>query len=203
MIAIIDYGMGNLASVQNALMKLGYPTFTTNKAEDILEARGVILPGVGAFGDAIDNLRSLELDQTIYQIVDRKIPFLGICLGLQLLFSVSEENGLHQGLGILPGRVKRFELPSQYKIPHMGWNQVVTAQSARLFSGIPQDSHFYFVHSYHVVPEDHACIAGRCSYGYDFVCAVEKGNVMGTQFHPEKSSQRGLQILKNFGEMIN
>jgi len=195
--------MGNLASVQNALTKLGYQAFTTSKPGDIISARGVILPGVGAFGDAINNLRSLGLDQAIYEIVDRKIPFLGICLGLQLLFSESSENGVHKGLDILPGKVRRFQLSTEYKIPHMGWNQVATAPGSRLFAGIPQDSHFYFVHSYHVAPEDESCAAGRCSYGYEFVCAVEKENIMGTQFHPEKSSKRGLQILKNFGEMVN
>lgn len=202
MIAIIDYGMGNLASVQNALLKLGYETITTDKADEIEKARGVILPGVGAFEDAARNLRNLGLNKTIFKIIDRRVPFLGICLGLQLLFSESDENGLHQGLDIIPGRVERFELSARYKIPHMGWNQVKSVSGSRLFKEVPQESHFYFVHSYHVVPRDAAsCAAGICNYGYDFVCAVERENLMGAQFHPEKSSQRGMLILKNFGEM--
>jgi len=202
MIAIIDYGMGNLASVQNALLKLGYDTITTDKADEIEKARGVILPGVGAFEDAARNLRYLGLHKTIFRTIDRGLPFLGICLGLQLLFSESDENGLHKGLDIIPGRVERFQLPAQYKIPHMGWNQVKSVPGSRLFNGISRDSHFYFVHSYHVAPRDGAsCTAGICNYGYDFVCAVEVENLMGTQFHPEKSSSKGMQILKKFGEL--
>lgn len=202
MIAIIDYGMGNLASVQNALLKLGYETITTDKVDEIEKARGVILPGVGAFEDAARNLRDLGLNKTIYKIIDRRVPFLGICLGLQLLFSESDENGRHKGLDIIPGRVERFQLSAQYKIPHMGWNQVKSVPGSRLFNDVPQESHFYFVHSYHVVPRnDSACTAGTCNYGYDFVCAIEVENLMGTQFHPEKSSSKGMQILKNFGEM--
>ncbi|HWP96720.1 MAG TPA: imidazole glycerol phosphate synthase subunit HisH [Syntrophomonadaceae bacterium] len=202
MIAIIDYGMGNLASVKNAFIKLGYSAFTTDKAEEILQARGVVLPGVGAFGDCMNNIRQLGLDQTIHQVVERKTPFLGICLGFQVLFSESEENGLHRGLDILPGRVVRFELPRQYKVPQMGWNQVESTPDSRLFKGIPPGSHFYFVHSYYVVPDDPSCIAGRSQYGQEFVCAAERGNLMATQFHPEKSSRLGLQILKNFGELM-
>lgn len=202
MIAIIDYGMGNLASVQNALLKLGYETITTDKVDEIEKARGVILPGVGAFEDAARNLRDLGLNKTIYKTIDRRVPFLGICLGLQLLFSESDENGLHRGLDIIPGRVERFQLAANYKIPHMGWNQVENVAGSRLFNDVTQESHFYFVHSYHVVPRDeHSCAAGICNYGYDFVCAIELENLMGTQFHPEKSSQKGMQILKNFGEM--
>lgn len=201
MIAIIDYGMGNLGSVYNALLRLGYPAFTSDKADEIEKARGVILPGVGAFEDAIGSLRRLGLDQTIYRTIKKKVPFLGICLGLQLLFSESDENGRHKGLDILPGRVERFELPPQYKIPHMGWNQVHMSPASRLFEQVPQDSYFYFVHSYHVVPLEPSCIAGTCDYGKEFVCAVELDNLMATQFHPEKSSQKGMHILKNFGEM--
>lgn len=202
MIAIIDYGMGNLASVKNAFVKLGFSAFTTDKAGEILQARGVVLPGVGAFGDCIDNLRRLGLDRTIHEVVEREIPFLGICLGFQLLFTESEENGLHRGLDILPGRVVRFELPTQYKVPQMGWNQVESTPGSRLFKGIPQGSYFYFVHSYYVVPDDPDCIAGRSVYGHEFACAAEKGSIMATQFHPEKSSSLGLKILQNFGELI-
>lgn len=202
MIAIIDYGMGNLASVQNALLKLGYKTITTDKIDEIEKAQGVILPGVGAFEDAARNLRDLGLNKTIFKIIDRRVPFLGICLGLQLLFSESDENGCHRGLDIIPGRVERFQLPAQYKIPHMGWNQVQSVDGSRLFRSVSQDSHFYFVHSYHVVPgTGSSCTAGICNYGYNFTCAIEVENMMGTQFHPEKSSSKGMQILKNFGEM--
>lgn len=201
MIAIIDYGMGNLASVKNAFNKLGYDAEITSQAEEILNAERVVLPGVGAFEDAVANLRKLGLDQVIEQLVARDTPLLGICLGLQMLFTESEENGIHRGLDIIKGRVVKFELPAQYKVPHMGWNQVKTAPGSKLFKGIPENSHFYFVHSYYVVPEDKALVAGTSDYGRDFVCAVEKGRLFATQFHPEKSSELGLRILKNFGEI--
>lgn len=201
MIAIIDYGMGNLASVKNAFLKLGYEAETTCRPEEILQADRVVLPGVGAFADAIANIRSLGLDRTIHELVERGIPLLGICLGLQLLFTVSYENGLHQGLDIIPGQVKKFQLPPQYKVPQIGWNSIEVNPRSRLLAGIPSGSYFYFVHSYYVVPEDEVVVAARTDYGLKFVSAIERGNLFATQFHPEKSSDLGLKILKNFGEM--
>ncbi|NMC26840.1 MAG: imidazole glycerol phosphate synthase subunit HisH [Syntrophomonadaceae bacterium] len=203
MIAIIDYGMGNLASVNNAFLKLGYETITTSAPETILAADKVVLPGVGAFADAIANLRQAGLDQTIQSLVEREIPLLGICLGLQLLFSVSYENGVHQGLGIIPGQVKKFELPPQYKVPQMGWNSITVNPRSQLLAGIPSGSYFYFVHSYYVVPEDESVVAARTEYGIDFVSAIEKGNLFATQFHPEKSSELGLRVLRNFAELLS
>jgi len=200
-IAIIDYGMGNLASVQNAFLKVGYPTLITARPEDILAADKVVLPGVGAFGDAIHNLRQRGMDDTIRQVVERQTPLLGICLGMQLLFSQSEENGLHLGLDIIPGRVQRFDLPADFKVPQIGWNSIVVNPASRLLAGIPSNSYFYFVHSYYVVPDDSAVVAARTDYGIDFVSAIERGALMATQFHPEKSSRLGLRILKNFGEL--
>lgn len=201
MIAIIDYGMGNLASVNNAFLKLGYETVTTSAQEAILAADKVVLPGVGAFADAIANLRQAGLDMTIQSLVERETPLLGICLGLQLLFSVSYENGVHQGLGIIPGQVEKFRLPPQYKVPQMGWNSISVNPRSRLLAGIPSGSYFYFVHSYYVVPEDESVVAARTEYGIDFVSAIEKGALFATQFHPEKSSELGLKVLRNFAEL--
>ncbi|WP_054692154.1 imidazole glycerol phosphate synthase subunit HisH [Syntrophomonas palmitatica] len=201
MIAVIDYGMGNLASVQNALLKLGYEVFISNDKELIINADRVILPGVGAFEDAIKCLCDLGLDQTIKQVLRYGKPVLGICLGMQLIFSQSEENGLHTGLDLLPGRVVRFQLPPSYKVPHMGWNSIKPAQESRLFQGIDTGSYFYFVHSYYPVPEDSKVIAAQSEYGVNFTCAIEQDNLFATQFHPEKSGNIGLKVLKNFGEM--
>lgn len=201
MIAIIDYGMGNLASVGNAFAKLGYKTMITQNPADILAADKVVLPGVGAFADAIKNIRERGIDQTLNEIVKRKTPLLGVCLGYQLLFSESEEDGLYQGLDIIKGRVIRLQPPAEYKVPHMGWNSIDINPESRLFSGIPSGSYFYFVHSYHVVPNDPSVMAATTDYGIKVVCAVETGNVFATQFHPEKSSDLGLQVLRNFGEM--
>jgi len=201
MIAIIDYGMGNLASVKNAFLKLGYEAMTTSRPEEILKAEKVVLPGVGAFGDAIGNIRKLGIDQVIFEVVERETPLLGICLGLQMLFTESDENGIHKGLDIIPGRVEKFQIPSQYKVPQIGWNSIQINPASRFLAGIPTGSYFYFVHSYYVVPEDEAVVAARTDYGVSFVSAIEKGKIFAAQFHPEKSSELGLKILKNFGEM--
>lgn len=199
MIAIVDYGMGNLASVSNALQKIGCETFITTDPEAIVSADKVLLPGVGAFADAIKLLRDRGIDGSLHEVVKRQIPLLGICLGMQLLFTESYENGIYKGLDIIPGTVEKFVI--DHKVPHMGWNNIVIAPQSKLLQGIPNGSYFYFVHSYYVVPNDPASIAASCHYGIDFCCAVEKGKVFATQFHPEKSTEVGLKILKNFGEM--
>lgn len=201
MITVIDYGMGNLASVKNGFNKLGHEVLITDRAEDVLKAEKVVLPGVGAFGDAIFNLKKLYLDEAVKEVIKRGTPFLGICLGMQLLLSESYEDGFNEGLDIVPGKVIRFELPPSYKVPHMGWNAVRIDSSSRLFKGVPDNSYFYFVHSYHAVPLDESWVAGRTEYGINFVSALEKDNVFATQFHPEKSGEAGLKILRNFGEM--
>ncbi|MEA4925020.1 MAG: imidazole glycerol phosphate synthase subunit HisH [Syntrophomonadaceae bacterium] len=201
MIAIIDYGMGNLGSVKNALLKLGYEAMITSAPEVILQAEKVILPGVGAFADAIGNIRSLGIDQVIREVVRQEKPFLGICLGMQLLFTESDENGVHQGLDIIPGRVEKFCLPGKFKVPQIGWNSIAINPASKLLAGIPNGSYFYFVHSYYVVPADEAVAAARTEYGVNFVSALEQGRIFATQFHPEKSSELGLKILRNFGEM--
>ena len=201
MIAIIDYGMGNLASVKNAFLKLGYDAAITSRPDAILRADRVVLPGVGAFADAIGNIRSLGLDQIIYEVVERETPLLGICLGMQMLLTESYENGVHKGLNIIPGRVEKFQIPFQYKVPQIGWNSIEVNPASRLLTGIPSGGYFYFVHSYYIVPEDEAVVAARTEYGVSFVSSLEKGQIFATQFHPEKSSELGLKILKNFGEM--
>lgn len=199
MIAIIDYGVGNLASVRNAFLKIGLESFTTSDPDKIVAAERVVLPGVGAFADAINNLRTRGMDKAIQEVVKKGTPLLGVCLGMQLLFSASEENGRYEGLDIIKGRV--VKLPPIYKVPHMGWNEITPNPKSRLFRNIKPGSHFYFVHSYYVVAEDDSWVAATSNHGIEFVCAVEKKNVFGTQFHPEKSSEPGLTILKNFGEI--
>ncbi|MGI6434397.1 MAG: imidazole glycerol phosphate synthase subunit HisH [Syntrophomonadaceae bacterium] len=201
MIIIIDYGMGNLASVQNALRKLGYDSVISSQPGEVLKASKVILPGVGAFEDAMNNLAASGLDEALKEVAAREVPLLGICLGMQLLCDESEENGLHQGLKLVPGRVTRFRLPAQYKVPHMGWNEIESASGSRLFAGIIPRSHFYFVHSYHVNPLELQYVGACCEYGYNFVCALEHNNLFATQFHPEKSGQLGLRVLNNFACM--
>lgn len=201
MIAIIDYGMGNLASVSNAFAKLGYETIVSQDPEQILAADKVVLPGVGAFADAIKNIRTRGIDQTITELMKRNTPLLGICLGYQLLFSESDEDGVHQGLDVIKGRVEKLRLPAAFKVPHMGWNNIETKPDSRLFAGIPRGSYFYFVHSYRAIPEDDTFIAATTEYGIRIVCAIEQGNLVATQFHPEKSSDFGLKVLMNFGAM--
>jgi len=201
LIAIIDYGMGNLASVSNAFAKLGYETIVSQDPEQILAADKVVLPGVGAFADAIKNIRTRGIDQTITELMKRNTPLLGICLGYQLLFSESDEDGVHQGLDVIKGRVEKLRLPAAFKVPHMGWNNIATKPDSRLFAGIPRGSYFYFVHSYRAIPEDDTFIAATTEYGIRIVCAIEQGNLVATQFHPEKSSDIGLKVLMNFGAM--
>lgn len=192
--------MGNLRSVQKGLESAGLVAQVTGHPEEVAAASGVILPGVGAFKDAVASLNRTGMAQALQEVVRQRIPLLGICLGMQLLFSESEENGNHRGLDIIPGRVVRF--PYEEKVPHMGWNQLRQVRSSPLFIGIPNDSYFYFVHSYHCIPQGDESI-GICHYGREFCCAVQKDSIMGCQFHPEKSSALGLQILKNFGRIVN
>lgn len=199
MIKIIDYGMGNLRSVQKGIEKVGLLAEITSDPDEVLKGDGVVLPGVGAFRDAIIQLKQTGLDKAVLETAKIGKPLLGICLGMQLFFSESEEDGIYEGLNLIEGRVVRF--PPGRKVPHMGWNQMEIQGQPRLFKGIPDQSYFYFVHSYFCQPVEPLAI-GLCDYGVKFTCAVQKGCVMGTQFHPEKSSAMGLTILKNFGEML-
>jgi glutamine amidotransferase len=201
MIAIIDYGMGNLRSVQKGFEKVGHSATITSDADAIAAASKVVLPGVGAFGDAMDELRRRKLVEPVRQVIADGKPFLGICLGLQLLFEVGYEGGTHEGLGILPGEVVRFELPHEFKVPHMGWNQLEIRRPAPILSGLTNGTHVYFVHSYYVVPRNADDIAATASYGQSFTSVVWHDNVFATQFHPEKSQADGLKILRNFAEL--
>lgn len=206
MITIIDYGMGNLRSVQKGFEKVGFSAEVTADPRRVEQAEKLVLPGVGAFKDCMDNLRQGGFIDAIQQHVESGRPFLGICLGLQLLFSESEEFGCHQGLGIIPGKVRRFadDMQAQHetlKVPHMGWNQISIERPSPLFRGIADQTSVYFVHSYYVVPDDEAVVATRTDYGERFCSSIWRDNVMATQFHPEKSQLVGLTILKNFGEL--
>jgi imidazole glycerol-phosphate synthase subunit HisH len=196
MLTIVDYGVGNLRSVYMAFRRLGVEAEVTGDAAAIRRAGAIVLPGVGAFGDAIASIRALGLESTLIDAVKDGVPFLGICVGLQLLFEVSEEMGEHRGLGILEGRVRRF--PLGLPVPHMGWNQIHQARPVPLWRGIPNQSHAYFVHSYYVDPRDPNVVAGTTDYGFDFCSAAARGNLYGIQFHPEKSQDVGRAILRNF-----
>ncbi len=201
MIAIIDYDAGNIKSVEKALQKLGQEVVITRDAETILNADKVILPGVGAFGDAMANLKKYELDKVIYQVVEKNIPFLGICLGLQLLFEKSDESKGIAGLGILKGEICRIPDADGIKIPHMGWNSLHLQNNGRLYQGIAEGAYVYFVHSYYLKAKEEEIVKATTQYGTNIHASVEKGNVFACQFHPEKSSDVGLQILKNFVEL--
>jgi len=200
MIAIIDYGMGNLRSVQKGFERIGAQATVTRDAAAIEGADGVVLPGVGAFGACMDNLRAYALVDTVRRVVERGTPFLGICLGLQLLFEESEEFGPVPGLGLLRGRVVRFRDRDDpdFRIPHMGWNQIRARQATPALRGIGDGSAVYFVHSYYVEPADPAIIAATTDYDGEFVSAIARDNVFACQFHPEKSQSVGLSILRNF-----
>ena len=198
MTAVIDYDAGNLKSVEKALAALGEKPVFTREPSRLLAADRVILPGVGAFGDAMEKLRQYGLVDVICQVADQGTPFLGICLGLQLLFDSSEESPGVSGLGLLPGRIRRFPESAGLKIPHMGWNSLSIRPDTRLFAGIEAGAYVYFVHSYYLQAEDETAVAAWSEYGVPFHAAVEKGNVFACQFHPEKSSDTGLQILENF-----
>lgn len=201
MITIIDYGMGNLRSVQKGFARVGYEAEITDRPERVAAADKLVLPGVGAFGDAMDELRRRDLVEPICDSIAAGRPFLGICLGLQLLFDSSDEGGLHAGLGILPGRIVRFDLPPGYKVPHMGWNQLELCGACPLLDGTPQGAYVYFVHSYYAAPRDPLLAAAVARYPEPFAAVVARGNVMATQFHPEKSQTVGLEMLRRFAKL--
>lgn len=198
MIAIIDYDAGNIKSVEKALNFLGEKAVITRDHEEILKSDKVILPGVGAFGDAMEKLHQYGLADTIHEVVEKKIPFLGICLGLQLMFESSDEAPGVKGLGLLPGKIVRIPKQGDLKIPHMGWNNIKIKEGAKLFQGLEADPYVYFVHSYYLEADDESIVAATTEYGVTIHASVEKDNVFACQFHPEKSSTVGLQILKNF-----
>lgn len=201
MIAIIDYDAGNIKSVEKAMQFLGQDVKITNNPNEILKADKVILPGVGAFGDAMANLKQKGLDTVIHQVVEQQTPFLGICLGLQLLFERSDESPGVEGLGIFPGEILRIPAEEGLKIPHIGWNSLHLEHQGRLFKGIEEQAYVYFVHSYYLKAKEEECVKASTEYGTHIHASVEKGNVFACQFHPEKSSDVGLRILKNFVEL--
>ena len=201
MIAIIDYDAGNLRSVEKALQYLGKETIVTRDPEQIRKAEKVILPGVGAFGDAMKKLQEYHLDTLIHEIADSGKPLLGICLGLQLLFEESEESPGVEGLGILEGKIRRIPEGEGLKVPHIGWNSLHLEHNGRLFRNIPENSYVYFVHSYYLEAKDPEIVKASTEYGVHIHASVEKNNLFACQFHPEKSGETGLQILKNFAEL--
>lgn len=201
MITIVDCGINNLRSVQKAFEHLGFETHVTRDPADVLAAEKIVLPGVGAFGAAMQALRDAGLVEPLLGSIAEGKPFLGICLALQLLFDSSEELGLNNGLGVLPGSAVRLPDAPDLKIPHMGWSALHFPRATRLFKDVPEGSMVYFVHSYHVVPNDPSIAAGTSLHGIEFVAAVEHENVMAMQFHPEKSSAVGLKILNNFAQL--
>ena len=198
MTAIIDYDAGNIKSVENALRFLGHDVVVTADPEVILQADHVILPGVGAFGDAMQRLRGRGLEDTIREVVERGTPFLGICLGLQLLFEESEESPGVRGLALLPGRIRRIPDGEGRKVPQIGWNDISFPRESRLFKGLPQGSFVYFVHSFYLEAGVRSDVAATTEYGVSIDAAVEHGNLFACQFHPEKSERVGMQILENF-----
>jgi glutamine amidotransferase len=199
LIAIVDYGMGNLRSVQKAFEKIGATARVVPFPRDIENARGIVLPGVGAFGQAMDNLRAIGWIDPLRDACARGVPFIGICLGMQLLFESSEEMGQHEGLGILRGEVKRFS--GELKVPQMGWNQIHIQRSSPLLRDVAEGSYAFFVHSYYCAPRDSDIILATTEYGIEFASMVGRGNVFGAQFHPEKSQSVGLKMLENFAAM--
>ncbi len=201
MITIIDYGMGNLRSVQKAFQHLGTNASIASTPTEIQNAGHLVLPGVGAFRDAAAEIEKQGFADPIREHIAADKPFLGICLGLQLLFDVSYEEGEYSGLGVVPGTVVRFDDQPGLKVPHMGWNQLQRSGESRLLRGIPDDAHFYFVHSFYVAPTENSVVAGRTVHGNDFVSMIERGNLFATQFHPEKSQRAGLKLLSNFAAL--
>ena len=207
MITMIDYGAGNLHSVENGLRYLGVAYQITSKAEEVAEARAILLPGVGHFGQMIRSLDTLGILGPLRKKIGAGVPYLGICLGMQALFERSEEASTYEGLGVFPGVIRRFPeaMPHAYKVPHMGWNQLVLTPSSRLFAGIHTAPFVYFAHSYYLPAEESpaatTAAAALCNYGQPFVAAIENGNVFGVQFHPEKSGEIGLGVVANFARI--
>jgi glutamine amidotransferase len=200
MIAIVDYGMGNLRSVEKGFLKVGIEARVVRSSAEIDDAKAVVLPGVGAFRDCMRNLEQLTFIEPIMRSIEKGKPYLGICLGLQILFTESEEFGIYNGLDVFQGKVVRFLV--DLKVPHMGWNTVRILRRPPIFEGIKDGSFFYFVHSYYVVPDDNDITASTTDYGVPFTSMVWKDNIVATQFHPEKSQEAGLRILKNFGDFV-
>jgi len=201
MILIVDYQMGNLRSVQKGFEKVGHEALVSSNPDDLARADKIVLPGVGAMADALAELQRRELIEPIRTAITAGKPFLGICLGLQMLFEVGYEDGRHEGLGVVPGEVVPFELPGEYKVPHMGWNQIQIENRPPILEGIADGAYFYFVHSYYVVPKDPKVIATQTEYGTTFCSMIWRDNLFATQFHPEKSQADGLRLLKNFAEL--
>ncbi|HXK27775.1 MAG TPA: imidazole glycerol phosphate synthase subunit HisH [Candidatus Binatia bacterium] len=202
MIAIVDYGMGNLRSVQKGFERVGFQAEVTREVSKIASARGIVLPGVGAFQACMENLRRFELIETIQRVVREQKPFLGICLGFQLLFAESEEFGLQKGLDLFPGRVVGFHAGNGLKVPHMGWNRIEIKQNTPFLDGLSSGDYVYFVHSFFVVPEDSSVVATTTDYGSPFVSSIATERLFACQFHPEKSQELGLRILANFGRFV-
>ncbi|HEX4413788.1 MAG TPA: imidazole glycerol phosphate synthase subunit HisH [Lacipirellulaceae bacterium] len=201
MIAIVDYEMGNLRSVQKAFERVGQAATITSDPAVLASASRIVLPGVGAFRDAIAALRERKLVEPIRAAIESGKPFLGICLGLQMLFDKSYEDGEYEGLGVIPGEVVRFKVPAEYKVPHMGWNQIRFQRRPPIFEGVEEGAHFYFVHSYYVVPRDSSVIATETEYARPFCSSIWRDQLFAVQFHPEKSQAAGLRVLKNFAEL--
>lgn len=208
MTAIIDYGMGNIHSVQKALESLGAKTLVTNEPKELEDCRAIVLPGVGAFGDAVSQLKKRDLLRALNEHIKRKKIFLGICLGMHILFEASEESPKAKGLGVFKGRVKKFEVKKVIKVPHIGWNQLKVGSGLRaqgqcpLLKDVPDNSYVYFCHSYYPAPKDKQIVAATSDYGVEFPAVIWQDNIYGVQFHPEKSQEVGLRILKNFVELI-
>jgi len=203
MIAVVDYNMGNLRSVQNAFLKIGKEVTIVSDPKEIQNYDKLILPGVGAFGDAMEHLKQNGMDEAIISFAKSEKPLLGICLGMQLLLERSDEFGAHDGLGLIPGIVRKFETSkfnTHLKVPHMGWNELFVKKDSSLFNGLEDEIYLYFVHSYHAICDEKYTI-GETMYGYSFASAINKGNIYGFQPHPEKSHVNGLKILKNFTEL--
>jgi glutamine amidotransferase len=201
-IVIIDYGMGNLRNVQKGFEKIGFEAELTRSKKEIEKASAIVLPGVGAFKDCMENLERYGLIEPMLRSIEKGKPYLGICLGLQILYSESEEFGSHKGLDLIKGKVVRFRPDPEHKVPHMGWNTIEKEKEVPMLQGVESGDFFYFVHSYYVIPEEAKWISTFTTYGKPFVSSIWKENLFATQFHPEKSQQKGLRVLENFARSI-